>query len=270
MTDDPSSGPPSLSESGPASPSSEPDPGKRSGSSAFLEQIFPGAGIGLLVGMLVGLTLTPVVSGLLTTLGGLLAAILGLAGEGSGPMSKVRVNGGRIGAFGFACVLGVLGGMTLRIKDVLATPVRKEVAAWTGAGYPEEEARRFVAFARTGLQTVGPQGEKLEVAAGDLQKARSSALFGALSEVDLCEELKLSQFGSDSTQSSGEMLLLYQRLGKKPAEDPLSPLYRELAALAVTLKSQPLQFRTEAMNGISKVVCAVQEIQVAEVERAEK
>jgi hypothetical protein len=111
---------------------------------SVLAQAFPGLGIGLLVGLLVGLSVSPVVSGVLTTLGGLLGAMLGLQSDGAdgaaSGIARFRINGLRIGMFGFACVAGVLAGLAIRVHDAFAIPLEQQVARWVAAGYSQEEA----------------------------------------------------------------------------------------------------------------------------------
>jgi|GEM_PF-6306509 len=227
----------------------------------FMVQAFPGLGIGLLVGLLVGLSISPVVSGLLTTLGGLLAAMLGIQPSGEGGLLGFRVSGARIGAFGFACVLGVLGGMTLRVREVLAVPIQKQVEGWVAAGYAEKEARQFVAFQKTGMQSSESGTGKLEAVSGDMQKSGMSVLFNALSDVDLCEKVKLGQFGDDPKESSSQMLRVYRRLNLDDGKDKRTPLYRRMGKLADHLETLPVESRYEALKSVEDMVCAIQAIE---------
>jgi hypothetical protein len=229
--------------------------------SKFWESVFPGLGIGLLVGFLVGLSVSPVVSGLLTTLGGLLAAILGIQPGGDAETARFRVNGTRIGAFGLACVLGVLGGMTLRIRDVLAVPMEKQVAKWVAAGFDTKEAQRLAVFQKTGLLASTQEGGKVELSASELPKAQASVLFNALSEVDLCEKVNLDQFGSDPKNQAEQMFGVYRRLHASQSQSKYASLYRMLAETADRAQTQPLPAQIEVLTAVEKTVCAVQAIE---------
>jgi hypothetical protein len=228
----------------------------------LLDQILPGLGIGLLVGLLVGLSVSPVVQGLLTTLGGLLAAMLGIEPTGEGGTPRIRVNGARIGSFGFACVLGILFGMVIRVNDVIVLPVRKQVANWVDAGFDPKEARDIVAFLKMGRKGVDNVSGKMDLAeVGDLQKGKMSNLFSALSDVNLCEKVKLDQFGSDAKKSTEEMLDLYHRLNLKDTGDKRTPLYQHMDELASRLEKLPVETQTEVLKSVEEMVCAIQEIE---------
>lgn len=230
-------------------------------SSRFWEQVFPGFGIGLLVGLLVGLSVSPVVAGVLTTLGGLLAAILGIQPGADDGSAKFRVNGTRIGAFGLACVLGVLGGVTLRVKDVFATPVKQQVAEWVAAGYDETEARQMVAFQKTGLIRSTKTGEKLEVASADAGKHRSSVLYASLSDIDMCEDVKLSQFGGDPSNQAPQMLAQYHLIGKRRGDPKSVALYQKLDSIAGRVKSQSMETQIEVFRSVEDMVCTIQALE---------
>ncbi|MBC9208716.1 hypothetical protein IBL26_17840 [Roseomonas aerophila] len=119
-------------------------------------ELFSGAGLGLLVGLLMGLSAASVVGSILAALAAAFAAFFGLVPNvGTG-------HGLRVGAFGLACAVGVLGGLTLRTGAIgLAPSIHADVAAWQAAGYPAEEARALVAFQRLGVRPkaleVGPR-----------------------------------------------------------------------------------------------------------------
>jgi hypothetical protein len=221
----------------------------------LLAQAFPSLGIGLLVGMLVGLSVSPVVAGVLTTLGGLLAAMLGLQADGSdggnAGLMRLRVNGVRIGSFGFACVAGVLVGLFIRNQDVFAMPIKQQIAVWRDAGYSEQEAQQFVAFQKFGFK---PEGR--EIVQSDLQKAQSSALYNALSEVDLCEKISMGQYNNDTA----EVVKAYRRLDVGDAEDRRTPLYAQLGRLGERLERLPPGEQREILASMEAILCEIQRL----------
>ena len=110
------------------------------------KEAFAGSGLGLLVGMLLGLSSASVVGIVVTALTAGLAAFLGLV-RTEGPDRALR-----IGFFGLACAIGVIGGLALRSGAWLAPNVQADVARWEDAGFPKEEARSLVAFQRLGVR----------------------------------------------------------------------------------------------------------------------
>ena len=112
-------------------------------------EIVAGAGLGLLVGMLLGLSVTQVVGGVVAALSAILAGFFGLSGL-AGP-----VRSWRIGAFGFGCVLGVVAGLAIRSGTLLAPSVASDVQKWQQAGFPPEEARAYVLYERLGVKPGG-------------------------------------------------------------------------------------------------------------------
>ncbi|GAB0114611.1 hypothetical protein [Acidisoma sp. C75] len=114
-------------------------------------EAFSGMGLGVLVGLLLGLSSTSLVGEVMAALMAGLAAFLGLAKAG-GPDRAMR-----IGFFGFACALGGVGGLALRASDVLAPDIKAQVQRWTDAGYSAEDAQSLVAYERLGVRPAGRQ-----------------------------------------------------------------------------------------------------------------
>jgi hypothetical protein len=103
-----------------------------------------GAGLGLCVGILIGMTTTPVIGTVVGALAALFATVFGVRLQ--------DVEGfARIGGFGALCVLGVLVGVALRTHNVLGISVSQQVAEWVAAGYDGATARQIVLFRELGL-----------------------------------------------------------------------------------------------------------------------
>ncbi|UPG72699.1 hypothetical protein MVG78_00405 [Roseomonas gilardii subsp. gilardii] len=109
-------------------------------------EVLAGAGLGCLMGLMLGLAATPVVASALAALTALLAAFFGLVKAEDSPDRALR-----IGSFGAACSLALLLGLGLRTHDLLSPSIRAEVRQWTDAGFEEKEARAMVAFQRLGI-----------------------------------------------------------------------------------------------------------------------
>ncbi len=206
--------------------------------------IFSGTGIGLLVGIIVGMSVSPVVSVILGALASMLAAFLGLQGggdpatEGEKALMRIRVNGIRIGSFGFACVAGILFGLFIRSHEVLSIPVETQVAKWTSAGYPEPEARQIVAFQKLGIK---PQGRDIMIS--ETQKAHSSSLFSNLTEIDLCNEISMERFGNDPEKT----LRAYRRQDNE-----------KLTAFADAVEKLPAENQAQILKAMEEVLCELQ------------
>ena len=113
------------------------------------KEAFAGTGLGLLVGLLLGMSSTSVAGIVVAALTAGLGAFFGLA-RSDGPDRTVR-----IGCFGLACAVAAIGGVTVRAGPWLERDVGSEVARWTKAQYPPEEARTLVAYQLLGIRPTG-------------------------------------------------------------------------------------------------------------------
>jgi hypothetical protein len=100
-----------------------------------------------------------------------------------------------------------------------------------------------------------------EVASGDLQKKQMGVLFNALSDVNLCEKVKLDQYGDDPKQRAEQALSAYGRLNLDDAEDNRTPLYKELGQLAGRLQPLALEAQLEVLKSVEGILCTIQNIE---------
>ena len=107
----------------------------------IISAIINGGGIGLLLGMLMGLTDKPVVAGIITTLSGLLTLLLGV-----NEVYITILKGIRIGAFGVFCVAGVLWGLDIRTNNGMLPSREKMMEEYTKVGFTKQEALDFIAY----------------------------------------------------------------------------------------------------------------------------
>src|SRR5690349_12202869 len=106
----------------------------------FVPEIVAGSGLGLLVGLLLSLSVSPVVGGVISELTVLLGAFFGLT-PSTGPDRAWR-----IGSFGLACTIGVVAGLALRTGNQFSESIRKQSADWQQAGATKEQAVAFLAY----------------------------------------------------------------------------------------------------------------------------
>lgn len=114
-------------------------------------QLFAGVGLGLLVGILVGLASSPVVSVVVGALAAGMVTLLGFVRPGQegapvpGAGSTIR-----LGGFGVACAAAILLGLFIRTHNLVSPTIAQQVDEVRRAGYSAEEARRWVAYKNVG------------------------------------------------------------------------------------------------------------------------
>lgn len=111
-----------------------------------LVALFSGAGIGLAIGVMMGLAVSPTVGVIIGTLASLLAVLLGLNDK-----HFTRAKGLRIGAFGFATVLGALFGIYIRAHNILSPGIEEQKAQYIRMGYTQKQALDFIAYKNFGI-----------------------------------------------------------------------------------------------------------------------
>ncbi len=159
--------------------------------------LFSGTGIGLLIGVLMGISVTPTVAVIIGALASGLAILLGLNDQHFNNAKAVR-----IGGFGFACVLGIYLGLYARTHQMLspdAAPppsLAEQKAEYVAVGFNDREALDFIAFQRFKIKNpswvlVGEPGAQVAAAGAEslAEKAKMTLLFGAEVDLDKCDEL---------------------------------------------------------------------------------
>lgn len=164
--------------------------------------IFAGGGLGLLLGVVVGLTTSPVAAIVVGALTSLLAVFLGLDGSEAAERAGVRANALRIGSLGLATVAGVGIGLYVRINNPLAVAPATQLAAWTSA-FPNDPtlAKQMMVFERTGIApSAFTYGQAAPTAPVDVTVqenvavAKSAVLFSSLAGFDACGRLDPARF----------------------------------------------------------------------------
>ena len=114
-------------------------------------QLFAGVGLGLLVGVLVGLSSSPVVSVVIGALAAGMVTLLGFSrSTKDGDTSSSEGSVIRLGGFGIACTAAVLFGVFIRAHNWISPSIAQQVDEVRKAGYSEDEARRWVAYKNVG------------------------------------------------------------------------------------------------------------------------
>ncbi len=163
-------------------------------------QIFSSVGIGSLIGILLGLSSSPVVGLVVGSITALLASLIGLktpATDDSDSQvltsSQLKLAGIRTGSFGLACVLGIVVGIYMRTHNVLS-PVEPTLEVQfnelTQIGFSPKEARDLLVIKRFGNKSTANKGES----SAATQSLEKTVLFATDSA--LCEQIAVDRFES--------------------------------------------------------------------------
>lgn len=202
-------------------------------------EAFAGAGFGLLLGVIIGLSATPVVKDVILALTGLLAVFLGLQ-VGSGTdvplVGNNRSHPARIGTFGLATAAGLVLGMFLRLANPFQEDPEIDATRWAKAfGDNTVLAHQAMLYERFGVEPelwrFDPSGEgsaaKINQAQADSQRG---GLFGVLQRPNLCDDL--DPYGSEAEailsryDKPDEIVLLKvaEKVRELPKEEQLGAL----------------------------------------------
>ncbi len=153
--------------------------------------ILSGVGMGLLLGIIMGLSVSETVQTIFGVLTTILGAFLGFdkrsfAGMEASEYEKEQHNtlftALRAGWFGIAVVVGILSGIGIRTQEVFEIPVAKKVKQLTDAGFEPEYARKLIAYQKFAIDpNTGELGATTEV-----QRKGQAALFNAEDRATLC------------------------------------------------------------------------------------
>jgi hypothetical protein len=182
----------------------------------ILSSVYAGVGLGLLMGLIMGLSISPTVKIVIGTLAGLLGGLLGLENKlGKSDVSENTnvAKNVKIGSFGFAVVVGILFGITIRTHDLFAPPLTERVQSWIDAGYDSASARKYVVYEKL---RIDPVTGKPTSETDDLQRKNISGLFNHSSNQALSTQL-------DTVLFNGDMQVAIEKLKKagNPALDDL-------------------------------------------------
>ncbi|MGZ2256621.1 hypothetical protein [Roseobacter sp. A03A-229] len=206
--------------------------------SRLAPDLFAGAGLGLLLGVILGLAVTPVVAGVVGALTSLLAVFLGIDSR-TFETRLPAVNAVRIGAFGFATVVGIGLGLFVRINNPLALHPEIVMAKWNEA-FPNNPtlARQMMVYERTAITpkavsySEGAPQSPLQQNGG-IASGKQAVLFSSeLSDFDACSQLDPERLATaDATlrvyarpNAPDVVRLVGAELGALPAEDKESGL----------------------------------------------
>ncbi|MDU9006831.1 hypothetical protein [Sedimentitalea todarodis] len=219
-----------------------------------------GGGFGLLLGVIVGLSQTPVVMGVITVLTGLLAVFLGIkAGGDSSEIEpqKLQSNHARIGSFGLAAAIGLILGIYLRIANPFSEDPMVESERWTRA-FPDNPvlASQAMLYERLGVEPsvwyFDPDAAVEATVNVDQAKARRGGLFGVLQRSNLCRDLDPAQYSNDP-----EILLTAYDIPSEPV----------LVSIAAQVRDLPPSQQLSALTIVHTTFCELNAEQEREAQK---
>lgn len=182
----------------------------------MLSQIFAGAGLGLLVGLLLGLSSSPTVALVVGALATAMTTLLGFAKADSNSSNNV-VSGSavRLGSFGFACAVAVLLGLLMRTHDWASPSVDRQINTLVKAGFSPEEARQWVEYRSLG--TVLNSAAHGATGADNHTPALGSSVLFSGSDSGNCQYFDTNQYKNSQEQLHSLQLLggVYAKYAEK-------------------------------------------------------
>ena len=171
------------------------------------KQIFSGLALGILVGTIIGLSISEVTGIILGALTSLLTAFFGLRPNKEGEQSNYIV----IGMFSIACLAGIIGGLILRNNNLLSPTLEQEVAEYRNANFTDAEIKQILLVKKLGLI---PEGMQFEAAAKE--KGKNTSLMAGEEVLNLCasdlENASLDEIRKAFDNSGGKYQKIEQQL----------------------------------------------------------
>jgi hypothetical protein len=182
----------------------------------MLSQVFAGAGLGLLVGLLLGLSTSPTVALVVGALATAMTTLLGFARADTNTSNiSLRGSAVRLGSFGFACALAVLVGLLMRTHEWASPSVDQQIKTLVKAGYSLDEARQWVEYRSLGT-VLNPAAHAAPGADNRTPAIGSSVLFSGTDSGD-CQYFDTSQYKNVKEQLHSLQLLggVYAKYAQK-------------------------------------------------------
>lgn len=143
--------------------------------------IFGGAGIGVLIGLLIGMSTSGTVGLVIGALASVLLVLLGFKEKGDSNLQTLRV-----GSFGLFCSCAIMLGIYFRVNNSFTPSLQSEIEEWTSDSlFSLEEAKSYVLYGRYGFIP-----NKAEINPEMDVKRRQLVLYNSNVDVTTCEEVK--------------------------------------------------------------------------------
>ncbi len=175
-------------------------------STIALANFLGGACLGLLLGLLVGMSSTPVVANVIAAFTAAMIAFIGLRANDSpnSPSDETSRSSSalaRTSGFALACVASVLLGLFIRTHDLLSPTLADRAKIWEQLGFSPAETRAILLY-----QQANVVPESWKFSPSEKATTQSSLLYG--SEASLCAEARPERFAN-----TAETLQAWKKFG---------------------------------------------------------
>jgi hypothetical protein len=217
--------------------------------SSLGSDVLAGAGLGLMLGTLMGLSQSEVVGTVVAALAAVLAVFLGLDITTGSLLGALRVNGARIGSLGLATVIGVGLGLYIRVNDPFLPTPTEHLARWQAA-LPEDPtlAKQMMMWERMGDRPAAfqfgdaPPASEVAFEVAEGPQTRRTVLFSTFGDYDVCNDLN-----PDRLRDPEDQLAAYGRLGVPPV----------LPKIAAVITALPADERPAALRMSYETLCLI-------------
>jgi hypothetical protein len=217
--------------------------------STTVSDVLAGAGLGLMLGTLMGLSQSEVVGTVIAALAAVLAVFLGLDITTGSLLGALRINGARIGSLGLATVIGVGLGLYVRVNDPFLPTPTVQLDRWRAA-LPDDPtlAKQMMMWERMGDRPAtfqfgtAPPVAEVVFEAGANPQTRRGVLFSTFGDYDVCVGLDPDQVGDTEAQ-----LAAYRLMGVPPV----------LPKIAAKIAALPAGEQAAALRVSYEVLCAI-------------
>jgi hypothetical protein len=230
------------------------------GKVAFLINLCAGAGIGSLVGLVMGLSASPVTSTILGSLSAGLLVLLGLTATRNGGTASQQ--SATVAAFGLSCTILLLIGVYLRSHDTLALSLDEQDRRLRSVFPDASDRRRILLFENYGLLM---QNENSTITNTNAPSAEQTSKNAPNSKSDLAgKQAKVEQPAISTGFSPAAGYLrngiadhcsYSQRKKFANLQTYLSFLHRTDARLAALIEAQPSQVQDQLSYALSDYLC---------------
>jgi hypothetical protein len=154
------------------------------------KEIYSGLGLGLLVGIIIGLSISEVTGIILGALTSLLAAFFGLRSTKEGETIKSIT----IGTFSLACFLSIFLGIYLKTHNSLSPSIDTEIENYKKSKFDDNEIKKIVLFKTLGIVPEGSSFSKeaKAVSSTSLMASDETILCNSVDDKSTLEEVKIA------------------------------------------------------------------------------
>ena len=162
------------------------------------KQAIGGLGLGVLMGLIIGLSTSEVVALILGALTAILTAIFGISSFEAKENKLTLPKYVFLGVFGVFCFLSIIMGVTIRNHNFLSPSIELQVKKLKKADFTNEEIKNILLFSEYGIKPVG-----FEIVPAI--KPESILMADTITQVVACDDFQIEKYD--------EILLMFKDSG---------------------------------------------------------